>query len=190
MKLPPPAQRRPKYKRSIVCEGFEREDGLWDIEARLIDTKAVRYREPFRGVREPGEHVHDMALRLTIDNDKVVRGVEAAMLDVPYVPCESALPAYQALIGKKIGKGWRRAVQDSVGGVKGCTHLCELLFPMATVAYQTLGRWGEDEHPIAPPDPKAKAERPHFIDGCKAWALDGEIVARLYPHFHRKAKAG
>ena len=186
MNLPPPAPRRPKYKRSIVCEGYEREDGLWDIEARVIDTKAVRYREPFRGMREPGEHVHDMAVRLTIDKDKVVRGVETAMLSVPYSPCASTLPAYQGLIGKKIGKGWRRAVQDCVGGVKGCTHLRELLFPVATIAFQTLGNWGEGDEPVAAL--KSDTQRPHFIDGCKAWAEDGEIVAQLYPQFHRKAE--
>lgn len=185
MNLPPPAPRRPLYKRSIACEGFKREDGLWDIEARLIDTKPFRVHEVFRGVREPSDHVHDMVVRVTIDQDMVVRDIETAMLDVPYVPCTAALPAFKALVGKKIGAGWRRAVQDCVGGVKGCTHLRELLFPVATVAFQTLGEWPEEGQPVPPPDPNA--ERPHFIDGCKAWASDGEVVAKLYPHFHRKA---
>ena len=183
MTLPPPAPRHPLYKRSITCEGFKREDGLWDIEARVIDTKPFRVHEVFRGVREPGDHLHDIAVRVTIDKDMVVRAIETAMLDVPYVPCSAALPAFRELIGKKIGAGWRRAVQDCAGGVKGCTHLRELLFPVATVAFQSLGEWPEVGKLAAPADPSA--EPPYFIDGCKAWAADGEVVAKLYPQFHR-----
>jgi hypothetical protein len=186
MSLSPPAPRRHVHTRTISCEGDQRADGLWDIEARIIDKKTFRYREPFRGLREPGEHVHDMKLRLTIDNEMLVRDIEVAMLDVPYAPCNSALPAFKGLIGKRIGAGWRRAVQECVGGTKGCTHLRELLLPAATVAFQTLGSWPEDGQPIPPPDPEYQTERPHFVDGCKAWATDGEVVAKLYPHFHRK----
>ena len=60
---------------------------------------------------------------------------------------------------------------------------------MATVAYQTLGSWPEDGQPAPEPDPDFKTERPHFIDGCKAWAADGEVIAVLYPQFHRKVGA-
>ena len=189
MNLPPSAPRSHRHTRTITCEGFQREDGLWDIEARIVDTKTFRYREPFRGTREPGEAVHDMALRLTIDNDMVVRNIKTAMFSVPYGPCNSALPAFNGLVGKKIGAGWRRAVQECVGGIKGCTHLRELLLPAATVAFQTLGSWPEDGEPTPPPDPNFETERPHFVDGCKAWSADGEVVAQLYPQFHRKAKA-
>jgi DUF2889 family protein len=186
MNLPAPAPRRHRHSRAISCEGYQRDDGLWDIEARIVDTKPFAYHEPFRGRREPGEPVHDMALRLTIDDNMVVRDIEVAMYSVPYAPCTSALPAFKGLIGKKIGSGWRRAVQACVGGVKGCTHLRELLLPAATVAFQTLGSWPEEGQPVPKPDPELTSERPHFVDGCKAWASDGEVIAVLYPHFHRK----
>jgi hypothetical protein len=186
MNLPPPAPRRHRHTRTISCEGYQREDGLWDIEARIVDTKTFRYREPFRGLRELGDPVHDMAVRLTIDNDMVVREIEVAMLAVPYAPCTSVVPAFKGLIGRKIGAGWRRAVQECVGGVKGCTHVRELLLPAATVAFQTLGSWPEEGQSVQPPDPDFTSERPHFVDGCKAWAADGEVVAKLYPQFHRK----
>ena len=89
-------------------------------------------------------------------------------------------------MGKKRGAGWRRAVQECVGGTKGCTHMRELLLPAATVAFQTLGSWPEDGQPAPKPDPDYQTERPHFVDGCKAWATDGEVVATLCPQFHRK----
>ena len=186
MNLPPPAPRKHRHTRTISCEGYEREDGLWDIEARIVDNKTFRYREPFRGLREVGDPVHDMAVRLTIDNDMVVRDIEVAMLAFPYAPCTSVVPAFNGLIGRKIGAGWRRAVQECVGGTKGCTHVRELLLPAATVAFQTLNSWPEEGQPVSPPDPDFTTERPHFVDGCKAWAADGEVVAELYPQFHRK----
>jgi hypothetical protein len=186
MNLPPPAPRRHKHTRKISCEGYLREDGLWDIEAQIVDTKPFAYREPFRGLRAPGEAVHDMALRLTLDKDMVVRDIEVAMRSVPYAPCLGIEAAFKQLIGKKVGAGWRRAVQECVGGVKGRTHLRELLLPAATVAFQTLSGWPEDGQPETKPDPGCPTERPYFVDGCKAWAADGEIVATFYPRFQRK----
>ena len=187
MSLSAPAPRRHKHTRTIVCEGFARDDGLWDIEARIVDTKTFRYKEPYRGLRESGQHVHDMQVRLTVSPDMVVRAVEVSMNETPYPLCLGAPPAYQGLVGKKIGLGWRRAVQEVVGGVRGCTHVRELLFPMATVAFQSMGGWKEgsdDEVPAHTDD----AEGPRFLDGCRAWATDGEVVARLHPRFYRGPK--
>lgn len=186
MSLPPPAPRRHLHTRSIVCEGFKRDDGLWDIEARIVDTKTFAYREPFRGLRKPGEHVHDMTVRLTLDDGMMVRDIAVTMGDHPYASCVDALPAYRGLVGKRVGLGWRRAVQEAVGGVKGCTHVRELLFPMATVAFQTIVGWKEDEGADHLPEHTDDAEQPHFVDGCKAWAADGPVVAKLYPKFARK----
>jgi len=124
--------------------------------------------------------VHEMALRLTIDADMVVRDIDVATLSAPYAPCYDIAPAFKKLIGNKIGGGWRHAVLECVGGVKGCTHLRDLLLPAATVAFQTVGGWPEEGRPVVPPD------RSQFVDGCKAWAADGEIVAKFYPQFHRK----
>jgi hypothetical protein len=188
MNLSPPAPRRPLHERTIVCQGFQRDDGLFDIEARIVDTKSYRYTEPYRGVREPGSHVHDMSVRLTVGDDLVVRDVEVAMPSTPYPTCRSARPNFSALIGVAIGGGWRRAVQERVGAVRGCTHVRELLFPMATVAFQTLGGWRSDGDDGPRTAPMQRAGKPYFIDGCIAWAADGEVVATLHPE-HAAAKA-
>ena len=73
MALSPPAPRRHLHTRTISCEGYEREDGLFDIEARIVDQKTYDVTEPFRGHRKAGQHVHDMQLRMTLDRDMVVR---------------------------------------------------------------------------------------------------------------------
>ncbi len=183
MTLSTPAARRKMHTRTIVCDGFRRDDGLWDIEARILDTKAYAYDEPTRGRREPGDPVHEMFVRLTLDDTMVVRAIEVAMPATPYGTCQTAAPAFSKLVGARVGAGWRRAVNEAVGGTQGCTHVRELLFPMATVAFQTLGGWSDDEASASMPPPPREDERPYFIDGCKAWASDGEVVARFYPRF-------
>jgi hypothetical protein len=93
------------------------------------------------------------------------------------------VPNFRALVGVHIGPGWRKAVQSAAGGARGCTHVRELLFPMATVAYQTLTGWryfGKDDKKQTVSQRDGK---PYFIDGCIAWASDGEVVARLHPEF-------
>lgn len=185
MSLPAPAPRRHMHTRTIVCEGYRRDDGLWDIEASIVDTKAYAYEEPDRGLRQPGDPVHHMAVRLTLDAAMVVRAIEVDMPATPYATCLTAAPAYQGLVGKRVGLGWRKAVNEAVGGVRGCTHVRELLFPMATVAFQTIGGWKEQESAQEELDgvPAGAGGRPYFLDGCKSWAVDGPVVARLHPQF-------
>ena len=189
MSLSAPVERTPLHTRTIVCHGFKRADGHYDIEASIIDVKAYQYTEPFRGVREPGSHVHEMWVRLTVGEDMVVKGIEVSMPATPYPACQTAKPNFQGLIGVTVGGGWRRAVQECVGNVRGCTHVRELLFPMATVAFQTIGGW-----PVAGEEPKLapikRAEKPRVIDGCIAWASDGEVVAKLHPEFATRPGSG
>lgn len=184
MPLPPPAPRRHLHTRTITCEGYEREDGLWDIEARMVDTKTYSVEEPYRGHRPAGAHVHEMHLRLTVDTAKTVRDIEVATVNAPYDACFTVAPAYKGLIGANLARGWRKAIQEVVGGTTGCTHLKELLMPAATVAFQTMSSWREDGEIATESHPDRHAEKPYFIDGCKAWAADGPVVERLYPlHF-------
>ena len=183
MPLPPPAPRKHLHTRSIHCEGFQRDDELWDIEARIVDTKTYAYDEPIRGHRNPGDEVHHMAVRLTLDEQMTVRDIAVDMPSTPYPACQGAAPSFKGLIGRRIGPGWRRAVNECVGGTLGCTHVRELLLPMATVAYQTMVGWKDDSETASVSAPSAGEGRPYFLDGCKAWASDGDVVVQLYPQF-------
>ncbi len=85
MPLSSPAPRKLIHTRAIQCTGYQREDGLWDIEARLTDTKTVPHSRRDGGrERQPGEPVHDMWIRLTIDLDMKIHAVEAITDDGPY----------------------------------------------------------------------------------------------------------
>ena len=192
MGLPSPAPRRHLHTRSILCEGFLRDDGLYDIEARIVDTKTYEAEEPFRGLRPAGAHVHDMSLRLTLDTAMVVRDIAVSTEHAPYDPCFTVAPAFRALVGTPIGAGWRKAVNAAVGGVKGCTHLKELLMPVATVAYQTMSGWPRPREGAVGLKPLAKTDaspaRPYFLDGCKAWDAGSEVTRRLYPLYYKPSR--
>ena len=185
MPLSEPAPRRHLHTRNITCEGFARDDGLWDIEARIVDTKTYEVEEPYRGLRTPGMPVHDMQLRLTLDANMVVRDIEVTTNEAPYDVCPSVAPGYKALIGARVGAGWRKAVTDAVGRTKGCTHITELLMPAATVAFQTMGSWPKGGNVASPAMPDQSTKKPHFVDGCKAWASDGPVVKKLFPLHYR-----
>jgi hypothetical protein len=126
MPLSNPVPRRHIHTRRIECNGYEREDGLWDIEAHLVDTKSQTHARRAGGrERQPGEPVHDMWLRVTIDLDMKIHDVEARTDEGPYSICGDIVPNFKGLIGITIGAGWRKRIAESVGGVKGCTHMVD-----------------------------------------------------------------
>ncbi len=122
MPLSDPAPRKPLHKRAIECRGYRRDDGLWDIEAHMTDTQSYVFTNSLRGDIEPGEPLHDMWLRLTVDENVVVRGAEAATDAGPFVDCLAITPRFALLEGLQIGSGWTRKVFDAAGGPPGATR--------------------------------------------------------------------
>ena len=58
--------------------------------------------------------------------------------------------------------------------------------PAAAVAYQTMGSWPKAGEVATEARPDHEQKKPYFIDGCKAWASDGEVVERLFPLHYRR----
>jgi hypothetical protein len=113
--------------------------------------------------------------------------------DSPYRACGSITPRFQTLVGMRIGPGWTRAVKEKLGGIKSCTHLAELLGPVATTAFQTIFPIVADEAAR-----KAKAagrpaggagERPVLLNMCHIFASDGDAVRRLWPAHYTGGEA-
>ena len=185
--LPKPVARRHMHTRTIVCEGYLRDDELWDIEASIRDTKTYQYTETYRGQRGPGDPVHHMYVRLTIDNSLTVRDIEVAMPETPYPICSESAANFKSIVGLQIGSSWRSEINKRVGRTNGCTHVRELLFPMATVAIQSMKGWGEDNPPEGKPSfvglPVDTTLKPAFINGCYAWSDKRAMVAEIYPLF-------
>jgi len=185
MPLSNPVPRKLMHTRAIECTGYEREDGLWDIEAHLMDTKTYTHGRRDGGrERKPGEPVHNMRIRLTIDLDLVIHAAEAVTDDGPYALCGSVAPAFASLAGVKIGPGWRKEIAARVGGVKGCTHLVELLGPLGTTAYQATGRAREARTRELLAAGKLQAKKPYQINSCHMYKDDSPAVLERWPEHY------
>jgi len=138
--LPPPAPRTLLHTRQVQCTGWEREDGLFDIEGRMSDVRTLD-QDGARGnvPRRAGEPVHLISLRITVDAQLRIVAAQACSHQVPFDDCTRINDAYERLVGLQIKGGFGKAVKDLFAGEQGCTHLTELLGPMATTAFQTLG---------------------------------------------------
>ena len=183
-------RRRLMHRRSIECTGYLRDDGLWEVEARLLDTKPFAQHDHFRGELQPGDPVHDIGLRLAVDDSLTIREAQAMMRATPFPTCIDVEPILQRLVGERIGKGWREIVRRKMGRLETCTHLSELLGPAVTALFQTMSHGKSPEGRDAMDHHRAVTERPFFIDGCHSWRTDGPVVAEIFPQFATTRSAG
>ena len=183
MPLPASVPRDELHFRRIELRGYRRHDGLYDIEARMVDTKATDLTLDVRHV-PAGEPLHDMSVRLVIDEDLNVIDIVASTDASPFGVCREATATLQVMKGLRIGHGWSQITRERLGGPQGCTHLTELLAPLATVAFQTLSQVRQ-----AKPTPVDAYGKPRKIDSCYAYASNREIVQRRWP-LHYDAGAG
>ncbi len=195
MPLSAPVERELLHLRDIELRGYQRADGLFDIEAHLTDVKTKPHPdEPGREL-PAGRPIHGMWLRLTVDVDMHVVGCEASSDFTPYDICPGAAPNFSRLVGLKIGRGFIKHVQERVGGTVGCTHLRELLGQMATTAFQTL-------YPVRRARERAEAARrlaeggkvhhpakPDLLGTCIAYAPDSPVSLARWPWLKDKAAA-
>ena len=174
MSLSAPVSRELKHTRRVVCQCYERSDGLWDIEAQLEDTKSYAI-PPENGGRPvaAGDPIHHMKVRLTITTDLLITAIEVSMEHTPYPQCANIESAFQSIVGESIGGGWRKMLREKLGGIQGCTHIVELLGPIATTAYQSLYKIIFDKSGMIP------------LNGCHAWAQDGKLVKEFHPTFYQ-----
>lgn len=174
---PPVSGRRHVHTRRIEVQGFLRDDGLYDLDARLTDTKAMDY--PIAsGLRRAGDPVHDLLLRVTIDPEFNVVDVEAVSDWVPYPGgCDTIGPAYRQLIGLNLVRGFRRTVGEMFADVRGCSHITELLLSLPTVAIQTFATFRKENEDTG--------EKPFQLDRCHALETTSATVMRYYKPWYR-----
>jgi hypothetical protein len=174
------------HHRKVDLRFFRRSDALYEVEGRLVDTKT----HPFRRLLAehddpPGHPLHDITVRLVLDSGLQVQAAEADMPSTPFKICPGAARALQSLVGLQIGAGWNKRVRELLGGVASCTHIVELLGPMATTALQGIA-------PQRIAGTKGTGPYRRFqVDSCYSFASEREVVARLLPNAqHTKANPG
>lgn len=182
MPLPESAPRQHLHTRAVSYRGYLREDGLWDIEAEMSDVKTYDF-DRAEGPHRAGQPIHGMAIRVTVDEQMVIREIASSADHAPFAECQQGADPMQRMVGASMGPGWRQAIEKALGGVRGCTHLRELLFNMATAAYQTVFPYRERQRRLAGVAQSQSTEPPYHLGRCIAWDLDGPLVARKYPQF-------
>jgi len=184
MPLSAPDDRKRLHTRKIEFRGYERADGRFDIEGRVTDAKTYGFDNQDRNGIQAGEPIHDMSVRLTVNETFEVDDIEVSIDGGPFNICCDIEPAFKVLIGLKIGPGWYKQVKERIGGRKGCTHVVEMLGPIATATLQTM-------YPALarrnPSDPKGAKRPPSQINGCHALRTDGPLIKERYPEFYKEA---
>jgi len=179
MPLTKAAPRNLLHTRVIQLRGYQREDGLIDIEAHMTDTKPYTFSNSERGTIPAGDPLHDMSLRLTLDDTLTIRAVDAAMDSTPHTICPAITPNFQRLVGLSVAKGFLKAAAQQLGGIDGCTHLRELLQQMGTVAFQTMFSVRSLKKPEEPRDPTKPRKIPAaFLNTCHAYNESGPLATQ------------
>ncbi|BAL27217.1 DUF2889 domain-containing protein [Azoarcus sp. KH32C] len=183
MSLPDAQARTRLHTRKFVYQCYLRDDGLWDIDGELSDVKDYPYML-HSGEVPPHQPVHNMHIRLTVDDSLTIKEIVARTAHAPFPDCMQTADPMQAMVGVTIGPGWRKEIEQRIGGVKGCTHLRDLLSNAATAAYQSVSAHALHARLNDRNLTTTQGERPHFLDKCMVWALDGPVVKEYEPHFY------
>jgi hypothetical protein len=185
MPLPPAAPARQlKHRRSIDVQVFARGDGLWEVDATLVDTK-TRDVPMAQGLRPAGTPIHEMLLRLVVNERLDILEAGSDTRWMPYVSlCGEHGDVYGRLVGLNLLQGFRQQLRERIGGVTGCTHLTELAQVLPTAVIQAFAGEVIDTRGNA-----EGASKPFQLDRCHALRSDGEAVRQFYPRWYRPASA-
>ena len=143
MALPTAATTRQlKHRRSIEVQIYSRGNGLWEVDAHISDVR-TRDTRMATGMLPAGSPIHDMLLRLVVDEqfNIIEAGAETAAMPYPG-ECNAYGDIYSRLVGLNLMRGFRQAVKERLGGIQGCTHITELtqVLPTAVVQAFEIGR--------------------------------------------------
>ncbi|MGF6372882.1 hypothetical protein OKW40_005698 [Paraburkholderia sp. RAU6.4a] len=169
--------------RRIDMRGFRRSDGLFEAEAHLIDRKPYDFTHANAERTVPANApIHDLGVRLVFDEAMVIHDVQTFTDSAPYDICPEGGRALQSIKGLRIAAGWSKEVRSRLSGARSCTHLMELLIPLATTAIQSTSILRQSQ-----PEPLDANGRPKKIDSCYAYSAEREVVLRRWPRFHQPA---
>ena len=183
MPLPINRGRQLVHTRTIDIKAFRRDDGLMDVEGRITDIKPFDHvmTDSFRAAGEP---VHDLSVRITIDDNMEVREAVASMDRTAHDLCIGAQPNFKNLAGLSIGPGWNRMVRERIGHGQGCTHIIEMLAQMASGTMQAM--WSRKPGEKREMPRVAEREMPKgMLNSCFAYREEGEFIRDFFPAQHR-----
>lgn len=177
------------HTRSVICEGYiDPHTELFTIIGHLQDIKTFDLPNIDRGGIIPtGEPLHDLELQLIVSKNLEIMEAQAFLFKTPYQMCPDIAPAFSALKGLQLQSGFRKSVMEILGGIKGCTHLVEMLSIIATTAIQTI--MTESLAPKNSDNAEKKKNRHNpFLNTCHSLCASSEVVKRDFPDYYSPPK--
>jgi hypothetical protein len=181
MALPTAASdRQLKHCRSIDVQIYARGNGLWEVDAHITDVRPRETRMA-TGMLPAGAPIHEMLLRIVVDEQFNVIEAGAETLAMPYPgDCNDYGDVYGRLVGLNLMRGFRHGVKERLGGIQGCTHITELTQVLPTAVVQAFAGEVLDTR-----GDSADSAQPFQIDRCHALRADGPAVKTYYPRWYR-----
>lgn len=169
--------REEMHHRRIDFRGYRRSDGQFEVRAHLTDVKPIDFTPPGDSRNVPaGSPVHDLGVAVVFGADMVITEVSTFISSHPYRQCPGGGDTLQNMVGVSIGAGWNAEIRKRLPNCDTCTHLKEILTPLASAAYQTMTV--ERLHLLQTRDAEG---RPVKIDTCHAYGRSRELVKSLWP---------
>jgi hypothetical protein len=135
------------HERTVAIDAGPTSGDRLEVRAELCDVRKVDMGETL-GRRRPAGVVHHMILEAVLDEELVVRSIDARMETIPFEPsertggegCRHILPNYQHLLGMRIDAGYAAHVNEMVGGPLGCFHILSMAqcLPLVVRAASTV----------------------------------------------------
>ena len=120
-----------------------------------------------------------LASASTVDRELRIVDAAAAMDAMPYEgDCDRIVPDYRKLVGLAIRPGYTRKVKELLSGVRGCTHITDMLGSLPTAAIQTFAGLQRED---------TGTGKPFQLDRCHALETTSETVRKYYPRWYRGA---
>lgn len=181
-KAPPVHERRLEFKTYAVS------DDKIIVEGRLKDDRFVpRYH--LDGRLSPPGKVHRICVRLLLGGWPLsILDSEAEMPVVPHDECRSLQDTVKNVIGLTITHGYGDRVIEHIGGVKGCTHMVQLIVAMGNAGLH--GYWAHrlKIHRPLPGTLEQIPELDYVIDSCMLWKKDGPLLKNIQASLALRAK--
>jgi hypothetical protein len=124
--------------------------------------------------------VHDLSIRITLDDSLTVTDAVASMDYTAHPLCPQAAPNFRNIVGLKIEAGWNKKIRAAMSPGLGCTHIIEMLAQMASGAKQAMWSRKAGEAIEMPPAQEREMEQ-SMLNSCYPYRQDSPWVKKNFP---------
>ncbi len=151
-------------------------------EGRLTDVRLADWYK-ITGEKVPAGTLHDLGIALLLKiPEMVIEDIEVIVKTIPREDCALITETLKPVIGMSIAGGFSSKVRQTVGGVKGCTHLVHLLTTMAPAIMQGVFAYNSMKIPERKKSTNARSAdymRRNLKNSCLTWREEGELYQKL-----------